>query len=627
MHGIFGRVNIGDETIDKNYIKSIGNMYDKQSFFIDKNVGMCISRIICNENIQKDIPAQNEEGDIVAMLNGEIHNYQELEDDLVSKNHRFSDKSDTELITHLYEEYGGVFAEKINGLFTIALWDSKKKMFYLITDLFGGIYDIYYAARSDYLVFGSRINTVLQDPAIKKEINIEALNSYFTYSVILLPMTMFKGINKLSPGHILKYSNDGVFIKRYTDITFPKNKTMDESYAANKFLELMKDAVRIRMDPDSKAGVFLSGGLDSSTIVALASQMYDYPIETFTVGFEHPETELNDARVVADYYDTNHHEHIIDSSDITKNFREILSGFDEPFGGHGALVLYYSYNLLKKHGLNVVLSGDGSDNLFGYLTKHVRRRMRAEGHPLWPITKKGFQIIEKYFPRWISAFTSRTRFKILYADDPRIPFYFNPNFTKKHLYTQDIYKEIKKIRPTRIHIPDKDLEYVNNFFIKNFEINHFAKNILMVEDGMMGNVHSVITRTPFLDNNVVGFINSLSMDLKTRDHLKKYLLRRAMHDLLPEEIMQKRKQGRGLPYDLITANKEEITNVLSDIHSKDFLDERHVRSLLVKFHNRCAEDMDNIRMYKRIKNFIEGDIIFKAYNLYVFEMWYRKYFD
>ena len=183
MQGIFGKVDIENE-ISKEYLRIIGDAYNKPSLFIDKNIGFGMSRIICDKNIQKGFPSQNEDQSVTVVFNGEIHNYQELENDLISKKHRFSETRDVELIAHMYEEYGEDFAKKINGLFSIALWDSKKKTFYLILDLFGGIYPIYYASDKGNLLFSSKIESILKDEAIKRGIDMGGLNAYFTYGII-----------------------------------------------------------------------------------------------------------------------------------------------------------------------------------------------------------------------------------------------------------------------------------------------------------------------------------------------------------------------------------------------------------------------------------------------------------
>ena len=371
MCGITGILNFNGSVVDKLLLRRMTDVLsyrgpDGEGFYVDKNVGLGHRRLaIIDLSDAGKQPMCNHDGTIWITFNGEIYNFQELRRDLEGRGYRFSSSTDTEVIIHAYEEYGVDCVGFLRGMFSFAVWDVNKKQLFLVRDRVGKKPLVYYKD-NDRFVFASEIKAIIEDKTIKREVSQEALSNYLGYGYVPAPLTIFKNIYKLLPGHCMIVDNKGnITIKQYWDLQF-KETNFSEDYYCKKTLELLEESTKIRMFSDVPLGAFLSGGVDSSAVVAMMAKNSEQPIKTFSIGFEEQEfNELPYARIIAEKFNTDHKEFIV-KPDAIKILPKLVWYYDEPFADSSALPSYYLAQLTKKH-VTVSLNGDGGDeNYAGY---------------------------------------------------------------------------------------------------------------------------------------------------------------------------------------------------------------------------------------------------------------------
>ncbi|MGB8509114.1 MAG: asparagine synthase (glutamine-hydrolyzing), partial [Pyrinomonadaceae bacterium] len=318
------------------------------------------------------------------VFNGEIYNYRELQRDLEARGHKFKTQSDTEAIVHAYEEYGESAVEHLRGMFAFAVWDARARKLFIARDRVGKK-PLYYTLTPDgAFLFGSELKSLLQHPQFRREINLEALDAYISFGYVPDPLSIFRGVHKLAPGHFLTFESGRVSVERYWDFTYDgptEAPRPAEDYVA-ELRALLDEAVRIRLVADVPLGAFLSGGVDSSTVVGLMARHTGQPVKTFSIGFrEDSYDELKYARLAALHFATDHHEFVV-TPDICRVVEQLAWHFDEPFADSSAIPTYIVSKLAREH-VKVVLSGDGGDELFAGYTRYVVDR-RREGFARLP---------------------------------------------------------------------------------------------------------------------------------------------------------------------------------------------------------------------------------------------------
>ena len=519
------------------------------------NIGMRRLSIVDIEYGQQ--PICNEDESIWVVFNGEIYNHIELRKDLENKGHKFrTDHNDTEVIVHLYEEYGEEWSIYANGMFGAALWDKNEKKLLLYRDRIGKK-PLYYAIKNGQLIFGSEIKAILKHPGISRDLNYQALYHYFGMKNISAPYTAYADVNQLLPGHLLAFQRGKITTHPYWSLDF-SNPVSDitEEEASKHLFDLFEDSVKLRMQCEVPFGAYLSGGVDSSSVVSMMTRLHSKPVITFCLGYEDkPEgqflgkaQDIYYARAMSKRLGTEHYEYIINARQFADQIPEILYAFDEPFSG--TISTFFLSILIKKH-VKVALSGDGADELFGSYLAHrlafpiehyLALKSRGAGH--WG----GLSSQDKDA---IRPFDSPEQFCFLQSiASPRVAEWRNnlcvfSEAEKAMLFTREflqlaghpnigtIYEALES-GITAKDILNKSLEIEQKESLPN-QVLTFVDRLSMA--------HSIEVRVPYLDYRIIEFANRLPGKFKIRNGVVKYIHKKAMQELVPEDLTQRPKEG------------------------------------------------------------------------------------
>src|SRR5882762_7819768 len=349
---------------------------DDQGVLVEDGVALGMRRLSIIDLAGGHQPMSGEDGSATLVFNGEIYNFRELYTQLEAHGHKFQTRSDTEAIVHAYEQYGTACVDHLRGMFAFAIWDERNQKLFMARDRTGEKPLYYSLTPAGTLVFGSELKSLLEHPGVRRETSAESLDAYFSLGYVPDPLSIFKDIKKLPPGHFLTFSNGRLETKQYWDFAYESNGSRrKEADYLEELRELLDESVRIRLVSDVPLGAFLSGGVDSSTVVALMARHMDQPVKTFSIGFlEDSYSELKYARLAAKRYNTDHHEFFV-TPEICNVVDELAWHFDEPFADSSAIPTYIVSKLAREH-VTVVLSGDGGDELFAGYTRYATERRR-----------------------------------------------------------------------------------------------------------------------------------------------------------------------------------------------------------------------------------------------------------
>ncbi|MFH1046113.1 MAG: asparagine synthase (glutamine-hydrolyzing), partial [Candidatus Omnitrophota bacterium] len=511
-------------------------------------------------------PMTNEDSSLWIVFNGEIYNFLLLKEELLTRGHRFQTRSDTEVILHLYEEYGPECVEKLRGMFAFALWDNNKERLFLARDRVGKKPLAYYYDGKNFF-FASEIKALLQHD-LPRQIDNNAINYYLTYGYIPSPQSILKGIKKLPPAHILLLDKNGLTTKRYWQITYRK-RALSFGEAKDRFKSLLAESVKLRLISDVPLGAFLSGGMDSSSVVAVMSSFFKTPVKTFTIGFEEADySEVEFARQVAKRYGTEHHEFVV-RPNAFEVLNKLVWHYNEPFGDSSSIPTYYLAKLTREF-VPVALNGDGGDeSLAGY----ERYRGLRIGKPLEYLPRPLINLLISLFktdrnlfnrmaqvvmnvagvratPRYIEGLLMGLR---NYSDQWRRYIswvsYFQ-DIHKQELYrddfkarlNEDVYTYILDLaRHSRLSDPaEKAMEV---------DINSYLPEDLLVKMDIATMAHALEARSPFLDHELMEFTASLPMHYKLHFLKPKHILKEVVKDIIPPDILKRKKMGFGVPLD------------------------------------------------------------------------------
>ncbi len=552
------------------------------------------------------------------VFNGEIYNFQELKRDLEARGHRFHTHSDTETIVHAYEEYGERCVEHLRGMFAFAIWDARQRELFIARDRVGKKPLYYMLTAQGTLVFGSELKSLLAHPEVTRALNPEALDAYLTFGYVPDPLSIFRGIYKLPPGHHLKFDAQGrIALMQYWDFRYESiTEVRDEREYVAELRALLDEAVKIRLISEVPLGAFLSGGIDSCTVVGLMARHTNRPVKTFSIGFhEDSYDELKYARVAAKQFGTEHHEFVV-TPDICRVVDELVWHFDEPFADPSAIPTYMVAKLAREH-VTVALSGDGGDELFAGYTRYVTDRKRdgfarlprALRHGVMqPLSRRlphgawgrnflnnvALDPVERYMDS-VSAFTSLSRTALYSAD-------FRAQLHERNLAAA-------RFRNYAAHVTTGDPLDVMLYLDSK---TYLPGDILTKVDRMSMAV-SLEARAPLLDHKLIEFVTRIPPALKLRGLETKHILKEAVRDLVPADILARPKQGFGMPLQqwINSELRDYIRDVLTEprTRGRGYFNAGYV-DLLFDEHSRRRRDHST-----------------QLWTLFMLELWHRAYVD
>jgi len=561
MCGICGIVNYGsDQRIDRDLIRRMTDTLihrgpDDAGVHVDGQVGMGVRRLSIIDIEKGHQPIYNEDKTVCIVFNGEIYNYRELTHSLKESGHVFLTNSDTEVIVHLYEEHGVDCVRHLIGMFAFALWDSRRRSLMLARDRLG-IKPLFYCLDSKRLIFGSEIKAILASGMVERRVDIEALHHYLSLNYMPWDRTMVRGVRKLLPGHTAIFK-DGKFTEtQYWDINYDYSATMSEGDYAEGIISLLKKSVKRRLISDVPLGFFLSGGIDSSTIVALASELSDQPLKTFSIGFEEESySELGHARSIATRFGTDHHEFIV-KSDVGELLPRLVWHSDEPSADSSIIPTYYLSKMTRQH-VTVALSGDGGDEMFGGYLTYPACKIAGIYRAIPQLLRRG--VIEQIVARLPTSnrkvsFEYKAKRFVAGAELPplRAHYLWNGAFTEEEkmaLYSPAMREAMARTDTLRIFEEpfnrSPDLDIMSRLLYVDTKI-YLADDILTkVDRASMAN--SLEVRVPILDHELVEFAARIPPNLKIKGLVKKYIFKKATKDLLPYATRHRDKQGFSIP--------------------------------------------------------------------------------
>ena len=530
---------------------------DQQGYYFGDRVALGMRRLSIIDVQKGHQPIHNEDRSVWVIFNGEIYNYRELRKDLEKRGHRFYTRSDTECLVHLYEEFGDECVSHLRGMFAFAIWDDRRKRLILVRDRLG-IKPLYYRQDEGKLVFASEMKCLLMLEGFDRQINLEALSAFFTFMYVPGPMTIYEGIYEVPPAHICVWSDGNLFLRRYWEIKPEPDANKPIEYFTEGLLHHLREATKLRLISDVPLGAFLSGGIDSSAVVALMAQGSERRVKTFTVGFqtEHPGfDERPFARQVAEAFDTDHSECLL-SPHVEEILPTIIRAFDEPFAD-SSMIPNFLICQAAREWVTVALSGLGGDELFagyeryrgalladyyrrvprvvrqGLIDRVIRSTPESRNGGLWSDRLKRFiqgtelGLAERY-QRYIAAY-----------DDAE----------KTELFSGDLVRELEKrglsstpLAMKKAHDADDPLDRMLFADMRTY----LPDDLLKMTD-RLSMCHSLEVRVPFLDHKLVEFVATIPARYKLKRWQKKHILIRALDGVLPKVILRRRKQGFSIP--------------------------------------------------------------------------------
>jgi len=572
---------------DKDLLKRMNNAIsyrgpDDNGVYTDKYISLAHNRLsIIDLSQAGHQPMSNKEGTLWIVHNGEIYNYKEIKADLEKKGYDFISNTDTEVIIYAYQEHGVNCLNQFNGMFSFAIWDVEKRELFLARDRVG-IKPLYYIYNGKNLIFGSEIKALLQHK-FEKQIDLQCLNSFLTYKFIPSSKTLIKGIKKLPPAHYAVLKDGNLTIKKYWSLNWKVSKN-NLTYFISRFDKILVDSVKRRLISDVPLGAFLSGGLDSSLVVAINSLLRDDPVETFTVGFGHKIDEFSYAQQVSDILSTNHHEILLDYSDITKSIPKVIWHMDEPNSDITMIPIYFLSEFARKN-VTVVNTGEGADELFsGYA--HYNLGAKVLNVVPSPIKNLMYQW-------YYSPFKRRNRLsllKISAKDDKTLNSYLHFN-----------------------DYPKNPKEFLNKILF--FDIKNQLPNWQLNRVDRMTMAHGMEARVPFLDHNIVEFSSTLPINFKQQIFQGKFILKKLALKYLPKEIVFRKKRIFPIPlHSWIKDNLEDIMEEIFFANKKSFFNYDYIQKLIKK--HKASKKQKPFQLYSM-----------QLLILLFFDIWYEMFIN
>jgi asparagine synthase (glutamine-hydrolysing) len=625
MCGICGKLAFNrDATVPAPLVKSMADTIshrgpDDEGYFVSGPVGLGFRRLSIIDLSGGHQPLSNEDGSVHIIFNGEIYNYQELRRYLVGHGHVFKTQTDTETIVHLYEQLGEACVEKLRGMFAFAIWDDRNKSLFLARDRVG-IKPLYYTQSRNSVVFASEIKAILADPEIKAEVRASMIDRFLSFDYLPGEETLFKNIYKLAPGHTLTFRAGKSYRRQYWDLQFePAPTTLPQ--AKSRLLHLLEESVSLHMISDVPVGFLLSGGVDSTAMLALATGKTSHPLSSYTIGFSdtHVTDERPYARLAAQRYGSEHHETTINAAQFAEFLPSYIWHMEEPVCEPPAVALYYISKLAKEF-VKVLISGEGGDEAFAGYSNYRNilwfERLKRFPTPVRQLFTAGFSMLAHFV--WPGSSAKSTHFLRSRLEDSYFGRTSHParffNHQWHQFYSSDFAQSVDKkfsSQPATKHLrnghrvePLAKMLYVDT--------KTWLPDDLLIKADKMTMANSIELRVPLLDHKILEFAASLPQNLKVHGFTTKYIAKKTLRGLVPREILDRKKTGFPVPYEtwLRQDLKDWVHDLLlgSQATARGYFQKEAVERML-------SEDIRSGGYSKEI------------FDLTVLELWHREFVD
>lgn len=627
MCGIVGFVSLKESLANRELLERMNRAIvhrgpDEDGFYVGESVALAMRRLAIIDLKGGQQPIFNSDKTKAIVYNGEVYNFRELRADLEKLGHKFYTNCDTEVIVHLYERYGTDCVKHLRGMFAFAIWDTREKSLFLARDRVGKKPLLYSHQSSGDLIFGSEFQALLQHPDIGKEVDYEAIHHYLSYLCVPAPLTAFKEIRKLEPAHWLLWKNGEIKTERYWLPDFHRKIKISDEEAEEETLRILREATKMRLISEVPLGAFLSGGVDSSTVVALMAEESAEPVKTFSIGFEEQDfSELKYAKRVAEHVGAEHYEFIVKPNAV-EILPLLVEHYGEPYADSSSIATYYVSRETRRH-VTVALNGDGGDESFAGYERYFAMRLAEKYHKIPGVLRKGLiETVVNFLP---ASEKKRSRARDLKrflkaASLPKVERYFQwvsaiDRETKNQLYTEDFRQNLTNL---------DSAEFLEKWFAKSngngivdatmlTDQMTYLPNDLLVKVDIASMANSLEARSPFLDHKVVEFAASLPESVKLRGTETKYLLKKAASRIVPPEVLYRKKMGFGVP--LTHWFRGELSGFLSEV----LLSDKARKRGLIKFE----------RARQMIQQHAAGerDYASQLYTLLMLELWFQRFTD
>jgi asparagine synthase (glutamine-hydrolysing) len=595
---------------------------DDDGFFIDDSAGIAMRRLSIIDVSGGHQPIRNGDGTKWIVFNGEIYNYREIRENLEKLGHEFYTRSDTEAVIHLYDEYGEDCVQHLRGMFAFAIWDTVEKSLFAARDRVGKKPLLYSELPGGGIAFASEFQALLKHPAVVRDVDLAAIDSYLSFQCVPAPMTAFRSIRKLEPAHWLRWRNGRVETKRYWLPQFSEKIRISEAEAIEETTRILSEATRLRMISEVPLGAFLSGGVDSSTVVALMARESSTPVKTFSIGFEEEDfSELKYARRVAEHVGAEYHEFIV-KPDALEVLPTLVEHYGEPYADSSAIPTFYVSRETRKH-VTVALNGDGGDESFAGYERYVAMKLADKYQRIPSALRRG--LVRPAVGLLPSSELRRSRARDLKrfigaAELPRSARYLRwmsafDTAAKHEIYTDEFARTASGADNAAL------LEHwfgqANGSGIVDASLltdqMTYLPNDLLVKVDIASMANSLEARSPFLDHKLIEFAASLPAGMKMHGFETKSLLKKVAARLVPREVIYRRKMGFGVP--IGKWFRGAMRGFLQDnLLSTSSLSRGIIRP-------------EAIRRYVSEHLAGERDHSFQLWTLLMLELWYRRFID
>ncbi|MEP6944328.1 MAG: asparagine synthase (glutamine-hydrolyzing) [Acidobacteriota bacterium] len=627
MCGIVGFVNNGGRAAGRDVLEAMNRCIvhrgpDDDGFYVEGSVGLAMRRLAIIDLAGGKQPIHNADRTKWIVYNGEIYNYRELREGLLARGHKLYTHSDTEAIIHLYDEYGVDCLKHLRGMFAIAIWDETDKSLFLARDRVGKKPILYSHQPNGDLIFGSEFRAVLKHPAVSRDVDYAAIDSYMSYLCVPAPQTAFKQIRKLEPGHWLRWKAGEIETQRYWLPDFSKKIKITEAEAIDETTRILRESTKMRMISEVPLGAFLSGGVDSSAVVALMAQESSTPVKTFSIGFEEQDfSELKYAKKVAQHVGAEYNEFIV-RPDALEVLPLLVDHYGEPYADSSAIPTYYVAKETRKH-VTVALNGDGGDESFAgyerYMAMEIAeyykripggiRKALIEGPvnmlPTSEMKKSRVRDVQRFFTsanedvlpryhRWMSTFKPAVRAEMYTAE-----FKASLNGSDPAAVLGKWFERSQGLGVLDSTLLTDQMTYLPNDLLVKVDIATMA--------------NSLEARSPFLDHKMIEFAASLPENLKMSRFRTKSLLKKVAAKLVPPEVIYRRKMGFGVPVG------KWFRGEMKDFVRGVLLSETALGRGIIK--------PEVIQKYVREHTSGEQDHAFQVWTLLMLELWFQRFID